>query len=87
MARASTLKVGDTFLTKCCGICTVIEYVSYVEGYVEDIVNLEADIHKTLKPHHYVPSIPFGGHVTECFNGSGLNIALSMINEFKKENP
>lgn len=25
------------------------------------------------------------GHVTECFNGSGLNIALSMINEFKKE--
>ena len=35
MTRASTLKVGDTFLTKCCGICTVIEYVSYVEVYVK----------------------------------------------------
>lgn len=35
MARASNLKVGDTFLTKCCGICTVIEYVSYVEVYVK----------------------------------------------------
>ena len=35
MTRASTVKVGDTFLTKCCGICTVIEYVSYVEVYVK----------------------------------------------------
>lgn len=29
------VKVGDTFLTKRCGICTVIEYVSYVEVYVK----------------------------------------------------
>ena len=35
MTRVSTLKVGDTFLTKCCGTCTVIEYVSYVEVYVK----------------------------------------------------
>ena len=58
----------------------------YIDGHVEDIVNLEVDIHKTLKPHHYVPSIPFGGHVTECFSSGGLSKALYMINEFKKEN-
>ena len=35
MIKVSDLKVGDTFLTKRCGICTVIEYVSYVEVYVK----------------------------------------------------
>ena len=35
MIKASDLKGGDTFLTKRCGICTVIEYVSYVEVYVK----------------------------------------------------
>ena len=35
LINASDLKVGDTFLTKRCGIYTVIEYVSYVEVYVK----------------------------------------------------
>ncbi len=35
MFNFNGVQVGDTFLTKCCGICIVIEYVSYVEVYVK----------------------------------------------------
>ena len=31
------------------------------------IFNLESRLKKLLYEHHYIPSIPFGGHLTECF--------------------
>jgi len=33
----------------------------------EIICDLERSAHKKLKGWHYIPSIPFGGHLTECF--------------------
>lgn len=47
------VKVGDTFLTKRCGICTVIEYVSYTEVYVkfEDGTIVKARVQSLEKGH------------------------------------
>lgn len=31
------------------------------------IFDLETEMHRQHKEHHYVPNIPFGGSLTECF--------------------
>lgn len=41
--------------------------VKEIIGDPIEIYNLETKIHQINKENHYVPSIPFAGHATECF--------------------
>lgn len=42
--------------------------IDEIIGDPEFIYDLEIKLHKEHKQYQYIPLIPFGGHLTECFN-------------------
>lgn len=60
--------------------------VFFKQGKVEDIVELETEIHHKVRTFRYTPKIQFGGSVKECFTKGGLESTISMLNEFKEFN-
>ena len=48
-------------------------------------VEKETEFHKLLKEYHYIPDMPFGGHLTECFSVEGFDKAKEMFNNLKLE--
>ena len=81
MTRASTVKVGDTFLTKCCGICTAIEYVSYVEVYVkfEDDSVVKTRVQSLEKGHcrNLNSKLVFGAGINDMLRAEKTKTLLS----------
>lgn len=58
----------------------------FKQGKVEDIVELETEIHHKVRAFRYAPKIQFGGSVKECFTKGGLESTISMFKEFKEFN-
>ena len=61
------------------------EVVTIILDDVEDVVNIETELHKEMSDFHYTPKIPFGGHVRECFSKDGINKAMNLFKNLKGE--
>lgn len=48
-------------------------------------VDKETQFHRLLKEYHYIPDIPFGGHLKECFSEKGFDKAKEMFDNLKLE--
>lgn len=48
-------------------------------------VDKETKFHRLLKEYHYIPDIPFGGHLQECFSEKGFDKAKEMFDNLKLE--
>ena len=48
-------------------------------------VEKETEFHRLLKEYHYIPDIPFGGHLKECFSEKGFDKAKEMFDNLKLE--
>lgn len=46
-------------------------------------VESETLFHKKLKEYHYIPEIPFGGHMKECFSIEGIDKATELFYNLK----
>lgn len=60
------------------------EIIEFIEADVESVVEYETFIHKAMKDFHYLPNIPFGGYVRECFSKEGFDRATELLREFKE---